>query len=324
MSAFRPCRTYRMNRNIASLHIRRGLISFWGLACLTSCLIVGAQQASDLQSATSMLMQRRYTEAAAYLAKIMPAHEEDAEAHVMFAYALFREDKPADSLREYTRAAQLRKPSAEDLKWVALDYVLLKDYQDAGKWMSVSLAMNPNDEEAWYGMGRIAYTQNNFKRAKVSFEEALKLHPEDVLAEDNLGLTYEALYKLDDAIAAYRKAIEWQQSSMHPSEQPYLNLAIVLLNQNKVDEASALLEKASTIAPDDPSILTEIARISMKQNRLADAERELRQALRSKPNDGALHFQLGRVLQKENKLEEAKAEFAKTAALDGTHSSPDR
>lgn len=47
-------------------------------------------------------------------------------------------------------------------------------------------------------------------------------------------------------------------------------------------------------------------------------------ALHSKPSDASLHYELGRVLQKEIKLEGAKAEFAKTSALDNTHSSPDR
>lgn len=285
---------------------------------------VAAQQPPDLHSASALLLQKHYAEAAALLTKVMPAHEREPEAHVMLAYALFREGKAAESLKEYTRAAQLRTPSAADLKWVALDYVLLNDYKDASKWMSFSLSMDQNDEEAWYGMGRIAYTLNNFKQAQACYEQALKLHPQDVNAENNLGLTYEAVYKLDDAIAAYRTAIEWQRNSPHPSEQPYLNLATVLLNQNKVDQALSLLQKAISISPNDATVLGQLARANLLQNRLPDAESELRHALQSKPNDSSLHYQLGRVLQKENKLEEAKAEFAKTSALDSTHSSSDR
>jgi tetratricopeptide (TPR) repeat protein len=303
----------------------------WAWLLVVFCLVFGgqwksatAQQSTDLQSASSLLLEKRYADAIALLTKIMPAHEQEPEAHVMLAYALFRNDRPTESLKEYTRAAQLRTPSAADLKWVALDYVLLNDYKDASKWMSVSLSMDQNDEEAWYGMGRIDYMLNNFRQAQSCFEQALKLHPLDVNAENNLGLTYEALYRLDDAIAAYRTAIEWQQDSPHPSEQPYLNLATVLLNQNKFDQALPLLQKAISIAPDDAKVLAQLARVDLQQNQLSAAEQDLRHALQSKPNDASLHFQLARVLQKENKLEEAKAEFAKTSALDSTHSSPDR
>lgn len=300
------------------------LLALLGVVCCGAGRRAAAQQTPDLQTARNLLLEKRYADAAALLKKTMPGYEQQPEAHVMLAYALFREDKPAESLQEYTRAAQLRTPSAEDLKWVALDYVLLKDYKDAAKWMSVSLSMDRSDEEAWYGMGRIDYTQNHFPEAKACFEQALKLHPQDVNAENNLGLTYQALYRLDDAIAAYRTAIAWQRNSTHPSEQPYLNLATVLLNQNKVDQAVAMLQKAMAIAPENPAVLTELARANLKQNRFADAEKELKEAVKAKPDDAALHFQLGRVLLKEKKQEEARAEFAKTAELDGTHSSSDR
>jgi len=314
-----------MKRMKVDLSLRR----VWLLAmiCVVCCGLgksAAGQQTSDLQSASALLLQKRYADAVALLQKIMPDHEQQPEAHVMLAYALFREDKPAESLNEYTRAAQLRTPSAEDLKWVAQDYVLLNDYKDAAKWMSISLSMDQSDEEAWYGMGRIEYTQNNFKQAKACFEQALKLRPQDVNAENNLGLTYEALYRFDDAVAAYRNAIEWQQDSTHPSAQPYLNLATILLNKNEVDQAFPLLQRAAAIAPDNPAVLTQLARANFKQGRFADAEKELKRALIEKPGDAALHFQLGRVLQKEGRQEEAKAEFAKTAVLDGTHSSPNR
>lgn len=295
------------------------------------CLVAGGwwksiegQPAPDLQSASALLLEKRYADAVALLSKIMPAHDQEQEAHIMLGYALFRDNKPAESLKEYTRAARLGTPSAADLKWVALDYVLLNDYKDASRWMSVSLSMDQNDEEAWYAMGRIAYTLNNFKQAEACFKQALKLYPQDLNAENNLGLTYEALYRLDDAVAAYRTAIAWQQNSPHPSEQPYLNLATVLLNQNKVDEAVPLLQKAVSITPNDSKVLAQLARADLLQNKLDDAEKDLKRALQLKPEDASLHFQLGRVLQKERKMEQAKAEFAKTAALDGTHASPDQ
>ncbi len=297
-----------------------GVVAFF---CCGQGAEAAAQQASDLQVASSLLLEKRYADAVALLQKIMPSHQDQPEAHVMLAYALFRENKPAESLKEYTVAAQLHKPTAEDLKWVAQDYVLLNDYKDAAKWMALSLSMDEGDEEAWYSLGRIDYTLSHYTEAEYCFDRALKLDPHDVKAENNLGLTYESLYRPDEAMAAYRKAIEWQQDAPHLSEEPYLNLAIVLLNQNKVDEAFALLKKAEAIAPENPQVLTQLARVDLEQNRFAEAESELKQAVKAKPNDASLHFQLGRVLRRENKTDEAKAEFARAAALDGTHSTPD-
>jgi tetratricopeptide (TPR) repeat protein len=48
------------------------------------------------------------------------------------------EDKPAESLTTYTRAASQQKPNAEQLWSVALDYVLLNDYNDAIHWLETA------------------------------------------------------------------------------------------------------------------------------------------------------------------------------------------
>ena len=73
---------------------------------------------------------------------LIAADPKAAEPRYLLAYALEREDKPADSLNEYTKAAALRPPTAAELRSVALDYVLLKDLTDAERWMSRSLAMD--------------------------------------------------------------------------------------------------------------------------------------------------------------------------------------
>lgn len=303
------------------------------LACLLLVCALGRAafaQASvpapqtDLQPAANLILSKHYGQAISLLRKLLPARENQAEVHIMLAYALFRDNQPAESLREYTRAAQLRRPSAEDLKWVALDYVLLGDYDDAQKWMYQSLQMNRNSADGWYDMGRIEYTQNLFKNAETCFQRALALSPRNVDAENNLGLTYEALFRWNDAIAAYRTAIAWQQGSAYPSAEPYLNLGAALLNQNHPEQALPMLQQAAALAPRNPRVLTQLARANFQLGHLADAESELTTALTISPKDAALHFQLGRVLGKEGKTAQAKAEFAKVAALDGTHSSPKR
>lgn len=276
--------------------------------------------APDLAAPTQLLLQRQYARADELLRKLIQQHKGQAELRVMLAYTLFRENKPAQSLKEYTRAAQLRHPTAADLKWVALDYVLLNDYKDAEKWMYQSLRMDPKDETAWYSMGRILYTRNLFKKAEICFQQALKLNPRSVDAENNLGLTYEGLYKWDQAIAAYKQAIAWQQNSPHPSEEPLLNLGIIYLDQNHLEKALPLLKQADAIDPNSKRILKQLARANYRLGNYADAEAELRAALRKTPRDASLHFLLGRTLSKEGKKAEAKAEFAKVQALDRSHS----
>lgn len=277
--------------------------------------------ADNLAPARADLDHGRLAEADRKVRDYLAAHPLDVEAQYLLAFTLFREDKPADSLKQYTAAAQHRRPNAADLKTVALDYVLLNDYADAEHWIRYSLSLDANDAEAWYEAGRIEYTLNYFQPALEAFQRSLELDPASVKAENNRGLTLEALNRVDEAISAYRKAMAMQAASAHPSEQPMLNLAKVLIDRNQLDEALRLLQQAQQIAPGDWNILAQLGRLYTQTGNLAAAREVLEKAVAIEPEKASLHFQLGQVYKKSGSLEKAQAEFAITRKLLGTGSS---
>jgi tetratricopeptide (TPR) repeat protein len=274
-----------------------------------------------LTQARACLERGQYLDADKDLRDYLSDHTSDVEAQYLLAFTLFREDKPGDSLKEYTDAARQRAPRAADLKTVALDYVLLNDYPDAEQWIRYALSMDANDPEAWYEAGRIEYTLNHFWPALDSFQRALQLDPASVKAENNLGLTLEGLNRVDAAIAAYRKALTMQAGSPHPSEQPMLNLATVLIDRNQLDEALPLLQRAAQIAPNDWKILAQLGRLYMEKVDLAAARDALERAVAIEPQKASLHFQLGQIYKKSGASEKAQTEFAETQKLLGTTSS---
>jgi hypothetical protein len=75
-------------------------------------------------------------------------HDNSADAHYLLAFCLFREDKPTPSLAEYTRAAALQTPTADQLRNVALDYVLADDYVDAESWPGHPATASPGTTSA--------------------------------------------------------------------------------------------------------------------------------------------------------------------------------
>jgi tetratricopeptide (TPR) repeat protein len=245
-----------------------------------------------------------------------------AAAHAMLAYALLRENKPTDSLKEYTRASSIEKPSATMLEHVGQDYVLLGDWDDADKWTLRAVQMNPADADAWYSLGRIRYSEQRFSDALSCFKKALELSPKSVKIENNLGLAYQAMNQMDPAVAAYRQAIEWQDQGPRDklSEQPLLNLGIVLLHRGELTEAHALLTKASALAPEDPGIHEQLGHLYLQKADYVAAEEELQKACGLDPKSSSLHFLLGQAYRHLGKLEEAKAEFAVSARLSNTSS----
>jgi tetratricopeptide (TPR) repeat protein len=281
-----------------------------------------------LASARQLIASGEFKRAEAALRAYLATDEGSASGRYLLAYTLFRLDKPQDSLAEYTHAAKIQKPSAEDLKNVALDYVLLDDYTDADKWMSLSVQMNDKDPDAWYGLGRIRYTRQHFQDAVDCFTKTLALDPASVKAEDNLGLAYEGLNRTDDAIKAYQAALALEaatsSSAKPPSEQPMLNLAIVLIHHGRPEEALPLLTRAIAIAPRDPKIREQLGHLYLQQGKLVDAQREFEEAVSLSPESAAMHFLLGQVYRRQGMDEKAREEFARAAVLNGSHSTPEK
>jgi len=283
----------------------------------------GAVAEVPLQEARKLMDAGQYQQAATLLKGYLQTEKGSAAAHELLAYSDMRLDDAKGSLEEYTRAAAMAHPSAVDLQNVAKDYVLLGDMKDAEHWAVVSLQMDDRDPEGWYVLGRIRFTLQRFQASVECFERSLALLPRSVKAENNLGLSYEGLNRTEDAIAAYRQAIAWQEGVEHPSEQPLLNLGIILVHEEKLAEAKEVLVKAVAIAPNDPRIREQLGHLYLDMKLLPEAEQQLEAAIELQPKKPALHFLLGKVYHLEGQEAKAEREFALSASLSGYHATPD-
>jgi tetratricopeptide (TPR) repeat protein len=262
----------------------------------------------------------RYAEAEKRIREYVSVHAASADAHFLLGYILYRENKPQDSLAEYTAAAGIRKPTASDLAVVATDYILLRDYADADKWLSQATGWAPENAQYWYLLGRTKYNENRFQEAVEAFLKSLALHPMELRAEYNLGLAYAGMGKNDDAISAYKTAISWEKQGMKPDPQPYLDLGTLLLEQGHADQSLPYLQQSAVLGSGNPRIHEELGQAYEQVHQLANAESEITKAIAIAPSVPSLHFELGRIEQKEGLTEKAKEQFARCAALNAAHS----
>jgi Flp pilus assembly protein TadD len=294
-----------------------------------------------LAAADALLQQGQPSRAEPLLRSYLANHTDSADAHFLLGTALFRqiqegatiaprrsslsltEPKAKASLAEFTEGAKYRPPSAADLKIVALDYVLLRDYSDADKWLTKMLQWTPNDSEGWYYLGRTKYNENRFDEALQAFQRSLKLDPTNVKTEDNLGLAYAGLGRVDDALSAYRTAIAWQKDAPAKNPGPLIDLASLLLDQNRSEEAVPSLRDAIQIAPDDFKAHELLGKAYARLEQFPEAQAELETAVALAPENQNLPCILGPVYRKRGQMEKAKAELDRCAALNGTHSSPE-
>ncbi len=273
-----------------------------------------------LAPARALLDAGKMPEAEAALHRQLAANPSSADAHFLLGYALFREQKAAESLAEFTAGAKYRRPRADELKIVAADYVMLGDYGDAEKWFTQVVSETPGDADAWYLLGRTKYNENESAAAISDFEHALTLRPKYVEAENNLGLAWKQLNDRAKAQSAFQAAIDWQ-GNVPSDAQPFLNLGTLLVETNQYDEAVVLLTRALSLAPKNPSVHEELGKAYLAMNQLPAAQSELEHAIALSPDTSSLHYKLGQILRKEGQAERAKQEFAICERLNGAHSS---
>jgi tetratricopeptide (TPR) repeat protein len=257
----------------------------------------------------------KFEEAAAALESYRQNHPRSDDAAYLLAYVRFRQNQPKESLRLFTDAARLKHPTADDLKVVALDYVLLSDYDDAARYLEESLAMDPENIEARYHLGRVRYQQNRFDLAIAAFKEVVRRDPRNIKAQNNLGLSLEAKNEIDAAITAYREAIKLDKNAPVHEEQPYLNLGALLAKSGRPEDAVSLLSQAEAIAPDSGKIRYQLSKAYFDLNRFEDARREAEKAVTLDPDQSSNHYLLGRIYQRSGSRALAAEQFRLTEEL---------
>jgi tetratricopeptide (TPR) repeat protein len=263
-----------------------------------------------------------FAEAEATLRAYLEKRRESPDALAFLGFVLHRENKPQESLEFYNRAARIETPHADDLKIVALDYVLLNDLQDAVKWLEKCTTMDRSNAECWYYLGRAYFTGGRFREAKPSFQKALELRPRDPKAEDYLGLILESENQREAAIQAYQNAISWQRESGHVSEHPYLHLAMLFDRQGSSEQSIAPLLEGIKVNPQSALLYSELGQVYMHLGLYKEASEQLEKGLSLDPRNASGHFQLGRAYRQLGKREQANAEFAKAQELFGTGQGP--
>ena len=306
----------------------RRRVSARSFGVLLLCLQMGGaagfcQQGTEttsiqLQDARALAVEGKLPQAEAVLRKVLQSDSSSADAHFLLGYVYFREQKAKKSLAEFTAGARTRRPGVSDLRIVASDYVLLNDDSDAAKWFGVVVSEEKDNPNDWYFLGRAQYGENRFEQAIASFKKVLALRPHDERAENNLGLAWQGLNEVEKAKQAFHNAIAWQGE--HPQDaQPFLNLGILLINSGKPKEAQGYLKTAVGLAPQNPKIREQLARIYISQNKYAQAQSELEAAIAKAPKAAGLHFELGRVYFHEGLHDRAQKQFKICAQLNGSH-----
>ncbi len=130
-------------------------------------------------------------------------------------------------------------------------------------------------------------------------------------AHNNLGNALQEMGQLDEAIAAYRKAIS------HAPElaDAHYNLGNALLAKGQVDEAIAAYRQAIALRPGYCEARNNLGNALKEKGQPEDAVAAYREVIALRPNFAAAHNNLGNALKDLGQLDEAIAAYRQTIAL---------
>ncbi|AXF13261.1 tetratricopeptide repeat protein [Paraburkholderia caledonica] len=225
------------------------------------------------------LEQKNEAAAADWLDKISPSSQQYMPAQITRAQLLAKQGKPDDARRQL---ANLRPADPRDQALVArTDAAILFDakrYPEAETRLQQATAAFPDDPDLSYDYAMAAEKNGHFDVMEAQLRKLIQTQPDNPQAYNALG------YSLAD-------------------------------RNQRLAEADKLVEKASSLAPNDAFIMDSVGWVKYRMGNTSDAIKVLRKAYDIQPN-AEIGAHLGEVLWKAGNQDQARAAFREARKLE--------
>ncbi|MCZ7574997.1 MAG: tetratricopeptide repeat protein [Ardenticatenaceae bacterium] len=181
---------------------------------------------------------------------------------------------------------------------------------EAAQSLRAALALRPALTAARYVLGKVYFDQGAYDQAAVEWERVTQEVPSDPTAYISLADAYEKLERLDEAIAAYQKALALQNDA-----DTHVYLALIYHRQGRLEQAIAEYQQALVLDPRSVLAASGLAEVYAREGKLDEAAAAYRQALAANES-AALHAQLAAVYARQGELSAAADEYRKGVSLD--------
>jgi putative PEP-CTERM system TPR-repeat lipoprotein len=209
--------------------------------------------------------------------EIAPEHPSVLKLQVTDA----RLDKKPDTILSVLTTLHTKYPSSQSVNKLAFQLFEMDKSNDAEKLLNDWLAEHPKDTSVLLNLANYQLGQKQNAKAISSYEKALKLQDNNVLALNNLAWLYKD-NQPKKALELIKKAVEVAPDAAAVND----TLASVYLATQQYDEALIAIRKALKPDPNNPSILFHQAQILIARGKKEEASSVL-EKLSSFPKDFA-------------------------------------
>jgi len=172
------------------------------------------------------------------------------------------------------------------------------------------LELEPSYSIAYKNIGRVYMLKNSMDKAIEEFKNAVSYNPNFGEAYYGLGDAYLTKGMIKEAVEGYKNAIRVLPASALISVPVYNNLAYIYAEEdNKLDEALSMAQKAKQLAPDQPDVSDTLGWIYYKKGMYKEAITYLKEAVSKQPDNPIMRYHLGAAYHKQGLRNEAIKEL---------------
>ena len=121
----------------------------------------------------------------------------------------------------------------------------LREYDKAKVFYETALKIDPNDSVAWSHIGNMFAFEGKQEEAMKAYNRALEIDPRNAEAWNNKGAIYQSLRMYEDALISFDKAISYESTSF----DAHMNKAKLLSKLGHSNEAVPEYQAALSIRP---------------------------------------------------------------------------
>jgi len=234
----------------------------------------------------------------------------EAEKHAIAGLQAFQAGIFEDAEKELSLAVKLDPKKVDYRRVLGTIYVRLSKYDKAIEQYVSALKLKPDDVELNYNLGYIYdFHKSDPAKAKNYYSKCLKLDPKGQFAENTylyLGKIYFTEKNYDKAIAQYKGAAALKDSNAGVA---LYNLGLCYIKTDKLDIAEKELLESAKLMPTQALIYAALGELYMKKKDYSKVIENYQKAILYDSSNISYHIELAQAYESKGDLDSALSEY---------------
>lgn len=191
-------------------------------------------------------------------------------------------------------------------------------YDEAVSQCTSAIADDSSLPDAYNTLGTVKLKQNKLGEAKASFEKAVEIKPDNVLALANLAVVLGEQGDLDAAGDNLRRAIEADTGGFFTAsrrQETFFGLGAAAMKQKRYDKSVEFFQKVLDAVPGNVDAQRNLASSLHMQGRSAEGIKLLTETIKKNPNSAESYNTLGLIYAERGQKQEAIVQFQKALQI---------